>query len=443
MTAAISVAWMFPIAFGLILLGLPVAFCLLVVAFAFGLSLFDGDLALIGLQMHDRLMGVSSNYVLAAIPLFILMGAILERCGLAERLFQAVRLWLGRLPAGLAVTTLVMCALLAAASGVVGAVEVLVGMMALPAMSRAGYRGDLAAGTVCAGGSLGTIIPPSILVVVYASATRVSVGDMLAGVLIPGVLMVSLFAGYMVLRGWLRPEHAPVVPPEEVDMPLARKLRISLLAFLPTVGLIVTVLGTIFAGVASPTEAGALGVVGALVLAVVYRDLTGRALLEALRQAMMITGMIMVIVFAGIAFTSVFMIGRGGELVEGLVAALDLGPAGMVALFLAILFVLGFFLDWVSVILIAIPIFDPLVRASGVDPVWFGVMVCVVLQTSYLTPPMAPSIFYLRAIAPPEMSYGEMCRGVAPFVLIQLFVLAIVAAAPSTATWLPTILFTL
>jgi len=437
------VAWMFPIAFGLILLGLPVAFTLLAVALVFGWLLFEGNLTLIGVQAHDRLLDVSSNYVLAAIPLFICMGCILERSGLAERLFNAVRLWLGRLPSGLALTTIVMCAILAAASGIVGAVEVLVGMMAVPAMMKAGYRHDLIAGTVCAGGSLGTIIPPSVLVVVYASTANVPVGDMLAGVIVPGLLMVALFVGYIFLRGVLRPQDAPRVPPEEARTSLVEKLRVTLLAFVPCVGLILAVLGTIFLGIASPTEAGALGVVGALVLAAAYRRMSVRMLVESLRQTMMITSMIMVIIFGGIAFTSVFMIGKGGDLVLQLVEHLALGPAGMIALFMAIVFLLGFFLDWVSVILIAVPIFAPLVKQAGIDPVWFGVMVCVALQTSYLTPPMAPSIFYLRAIAPPEMTYGQMCRGVVPFVVIQLLTLLAVALVPTMATYLPQILFRL
>ena len=436
------VGWMLPIALLLIMLGLPVAFVLLLTAFGFGCLIFDFNVTRLGIQIHDRLIDVTSNFVLAAIPLFIMMGAVLERCGLAQRLFGAIRIWLYKVPSGLALTTLVMCTLLAAASGVVGAVEVLVGMMAIPAMRQARYKDDLIAGTVCAGGSLGTILPPSVLVVIYASSADLSVGDMLAGVIIPGLLMVLLFGIYLFMRGLTDAKTMALTSePEVSQMTLRKKLSMTAFSIAPTLLLITIVLGSILMGIATPTEAGGLGVLGALCLAVIYRELTLRKFLQALSQTVLITGAITVIIFGGIAFTSVFMMGGGKSVILELIQTWNLSPTGTVVVFLAMIFILGFFLDWVSVILLSIPIFAPIVHELGIDPVWFGVMVCVMLQTSYLTPPMAPSIFYLRSIAPVDMSYKAMYLGVLPFIALQLVVLGIVAWVPQTATWLPQILF--
>jgi len=440
MGTTIAAALMFPAAFSLILIGIPVAFSLLVVAVTFGYFIFGET---IGIQAQSRLLDVAGNYVLAAIPLFIFMGAVLERSGIAERVFGALRLFLGRLPGGLALTTLAMCAIFAAAAGVVGAVEILVGMMAIPAMMKAGYRNDLIAGTVCAGGSLGTIIPPSVLVVVYASVTDLSVGDLLAGVILPGLLMVLFFGIYVFMRAVIWPEDAPPPPAEDLGVPLAEKLKTLAFALAPCVFLIASVLGSIFAGLASPTEAGALGAVGAILLSLIYRTFSFELLVSALTTTLTISSMIMFIIFGGVAFTSIFIVSGGGDLVRDFVAAADLGPAGLVLLFLGIVFLLGFLMDWVSVILIAIPILSPIARDAGIDPVWFGVLACVALQTSYLTPPMAPSIFYLRSIAPPEMTYLQMYRGVLPFVAIQLLVLLVVFLFPPLATYLPTVLFRL
>ena len=440
MSTTFAAALMFPAAFSLILIGIPVAFSLLVVAVFFG-SLVFGDA--IGIQAQSRLLDVAGNYILAAIPLFIFMGAVLERSGVAERVFGALRMFLGRLPGGLALTTLAMCAIFAAAAGVVGAVEILVGMMAIPAMMKAGYRNDLIAGTVCAGGSLGTIIPPSVLVVVYASVTDLSVGDLLAGVILPGFLMLLFFAFYVFMRALVRPGDAPPPTAEDVDVPFAEKLKTLAFALAPCVFLITSVLGSIFAGFASPTEAGALGAIGAILLSLIYRTFSLDLLVSVLTTTITISGMIMFIIFGGVAFTSIFIVSGGGDLVRDFVAATELDPARLVLLFLGIVFLLGFLMDWVSVILIAIPILSPIIREAGIDPIWFGVLVCVALQTSYLTPPMAPSIFYLRSIAPPEMTYLQMYSGVMPFVAIQLLVLTSVFMFPALATYLPTILFRL
>jgi tripartite ATP-independent transporter DctM subunit len=413
---------------------MPVALSLIVTALGFSFLAF-GDMAPI--QLYRFVERVAAQPLFAAIPLFIFMGAMLERSGIAERLFVAMRLWLGRLPGGLALATISMCAIFAAGTGIVGAVEVMVGMMTIPVMMRFGYDRGLIAGTICAGGSLGTMIPPSIVVVIYASQARLSIGDLFAGVMLPGILMVAFFLGYIVMRCWLRPQDGPPAELEDVAMPTGRKLWITATSVMPALLLVVAVVGSIMAGIAAPTEAAAVGALGTILLAIVYGRFRLPVLSEALSKSMVITAMVMLIVVGGTMFTSIFQIHGGKALVADTVNALGLTPTQTVFVLLGVVGLMGFVLDWVSVVLITVPIYEPLLRLAGVDPLWFGVMAIVVIQTSYLTPPMAPAIFYLKGVAPPEMTYWDMCRGVAPFVLGQLLVLACVFAFPGLATWLP------
>jgi tripartite ATP-independent transporter DctM subunit len=428
---------MFGALFVLVFAGVPVAFSLIIISIAFGFSVFG---ELIFLQLYGPLLHTASNFVLAAIPLFIFMGAILERSGIAKRLFYALQLWLGGLPGGLALSSIAMCAIFAAASGVVGAVEIVVGLMAIPAMKKAGYRNDLIAGTICAGGSLGTIIPPSVIVVVYASIAQLSIGKLFAASILPGLLMVAFFVGYIVIRSLLHPADAPALPKEERDVTLPEKWKITLTAMLPPLALIVLVLGSLLAGAASATEAAAVGAAGTIILAFLFRELNLKLLKEALNVTLRITTMIMLIVAGGTMFTSIFAVTGGGQLVRDTVATIGFGNAGIIAFFLVVVFFAGFVLDWVSIVLIFIPIFAPIVKSAGIDPIWFAMMVLVVIQTSYLTPPMAPSIFYLRSIAPRDMTYGQMYRGVLPFVGAQMLVLIVIIAFPAVATWLPDLL---
>jgi tripartite ATP-independent transporter DctM subunit len=302
------------------------------------------------------------------------------------------------------------------------------------------YNRGLIAGTICAGGSLGTIIPPSIVVVIYGNSAQVSVGKLFAGIIIPGLLMVVFFLAYIILRCRFRPADGPPITREEVQVPLGEKLYITATALVPALALVVSVVGSIIAGIASPTEAAGVGAFGTILLSIVYRTFTWRMFVDALRKSLTINSMIMFIVIGGTMFTSIFRVNGGNLLVERIVDVLNLSPTAMVMLFLFIAFILGFVLDWVSVVLICVPIFVPLLNATGVDPLWFGILVCVVIQTSYLTPPFAPAIFYLRAIAPPEMTYGDMYRGVVPFVGCQVLVLLVVWFVPEAATYLPSIL---
>jgi tripartite ATP-independent transporter DctM subunit len=424
---------MFPTLFLLILLGLPVAFSLIVTAFGFALLAF-GDIA--PAQLYRFVDKVASQPTFAAIPLFVFMGAMLERSGIAARLFEAMRLWLGRLPGGLSLAALSMCAIFAAGTGIVGAVEVMVGMMAIPAMKKYNYSNDLIAGTICAGGSLGTMIPPSIVVVVYATQGQLSIGDLFAAVIIPSILMVACFLGYALARCALRPQDGPPVADDEFAMPMREKIWITLTSLLPALALVLAVVGSIIAGIAAPTEAAGVGALGTIILTLFYRRLTIEVLWSATRATLVITAMVMLIVVGGTMFTSIFQINGGRQLIQSTILAMDLSSGELILIVLLIIMILGFVLDWISIVLICVPIYDPLLRAAGIDPVWFAVLAIIALQTSYLTPPMAPSLFYLRSIAPPDMSYRQMALGVMPFVACQVLVMLIVYLFPGTALWL-------
>lgn len=430
--------WMFPALFLLIFMGIHVSVALIVVAFGFGWLVFGSGVIV---QSFGPILQAGSNFVLAAVPLFVLMGAILERSGIARRLFDAMQVWLGPLPGGLALATIAMCAIFAASAGVVGAVEIVVGLMAIPAMRAYNYDRALISGVICAGGSLGTIIPPSIVVVVYASIAQLSVGELLAGIMLPGLLMTSLFFFYILFRCLLRPQDGPALPREVRVTSLSEKLKITFNGFVPAALLIFAVLGSILMGVASPTEAAAVGALGALLLSLIYREFSWSVARVSLEQTVKITAMIMFTVLGGTMFTGIFAATGGGRLLASIVADMGLSQGFLIVFFLAIIFAAGFVLDWISIVLICIPIFAPLVKSAGIDPLWFAVLVCIAIQTSYLTPPMAPSIFYLRAIAPPDFTYSHMYRGVVPFVAIQLLTLLIVAIFPAIATYLPKVLF--
>lgn len=436
MSGQVLAALMFPALFVFVFLGMPIAFSLLATAFLFGLPIYGG---VIGLQMYAGITQTASQFLLSAVPPFVFMGFMLERSGIAERLFQALRMWLGRLPGGLALATMTMAAVIAASTGIVGAVEVVIGVMAIPAMLQYGYSRVLVSGTICAGGSLGTMIPPSIVVVIYASVANMSVGQLFAGVLAPGMIMVSLFFGYILIRCIMKPEEGPRAPVEDI-VPIGQRMWITLTAFVPAVALILAVLGAIIVGIATPTEAASVGAVGAVLLTICYGGMSWKVLKETLTQTLLVNCMILLIVVGGSMFSGVFRIHGGNELVSTVVDALGVGQLGLVLLLLAVVFIAGFILDWVSIVLICLPIFIPLLAAAEIDPIWFAVLMVVVIQTSYLTPPMAPSIFYLRSIAPPEITYSDMYRGVLPFVACQVITLLLVFFWPELATWLPTVL---
>lgn len=432
-----TVLWMFPALLGLIFLGFPVAFSMMLAALGFGLLRFGDTLVH---QMAQRVDDIATNYVLGAIPLFIFMGSILERAGIAERLFDALYMWTRRMPGGLAVAALLMCTIFAAASGVVGATETLVGMLAIPAMIKRHYNNKLIAGTICGGGSLGTIIPPSVPVVVLAPIAALPVGDLLAGILLPGLLMSALFILYIVVACAVKPDLAP--PETEPDpRSLGEKLRFTATALVPPGFLIFTVLGTLFMGLATPTEAAACGSLGVLLLAILYRRMSWSLLYQASIQTVSLTAMILAIVLAGSMFAGVFFASGGMAATKGILDAFGLSPWSVIAIILFVAFLLGFIIDLISIVLIVVPIAIPLVKSFGIDPLWFAVIFLVTLQTSYLTPPMAPSIFYLKAIAPPSMKLKDMYWGVIPFIGCQVAVLLILLAVPGLATWMPKVMY--
>ncbi len=436
--------------------GYPVAFVLAGVplAFAFAgsaLGLFDVWL-LAGLP--SRVFGVMTNEVLVAVPLFVLMGVVLERSGIAEELLTVAARLFGRVRGGLACAVTVVGMLLAAATGIVGATVVTMGLLAVPSMLRAGYDPRLACGVVCAAGTLGQIVPPSIVLVILADVLQganaeaqlalgnfapepVSVVDLFAGALLPGLVLVGLYLAWILLRVRLRPDLAPAVADAGPRPRPAKVLR----ALVAPVLLIVAVMGSILAGLATPTESAAFGAVGALALALARGRLDPAVLAGCLGRATAITSMIFLILIGASIFSLVFRGFGGDHLVRAVLHATPGGTFGALALVMGTLFVLGFFLDFVEIVFVVVPVVGPVLIGMGIDPVWLGVMIAVNLQTSFLTPPFGFALFYLRGVLPEEVTTADLYRGIVPFVGLQLLGLALVAAFPPLATWLPALLF--
>lgn len=433
MTAALPFL-MLPAAFGLMFLGVQVAFAMLLTAAAFGLLTFGPAVVH---QFVEKVDDLATNFVFAAIPLFVFMGAVLEKSGIADRLFEAIHIWTRRLPGGLAIATVLMCIVFAASSGVIGATESVVGLLTIPVMLRYGYDKRLISGVICAGGSLGTIIPPSVVVVVMGPLADVSVGDLMYGMVLPGLLMAGLYLVYVLALCIFFPSRGPRIPREPDEPSFGQKLKITTQNLLPPLGMIVAVLGSILAGIASPTEAAAIGCGAAVLLTVLYRQFTWAGLYDSLLKTVRVTAMIMAVLLGGTLFTGVFVGGGGINLANELIAQMQLTPWMLLGLMLLILFIAGFFLDWISIVLIFLPIFTPLVTAAGFNPVWFCILFLIMIQTSYLTPPLAPAIFYLRAVAPPSITMRDMYAGMIPFILLQMVVLASTMYWPQLVTWLP------
>jgi tripartite ATP-independent transporter DctM subunit len=428
------VTWMFPVLLTLIFLGIPIAFALMSTALVFGLIRFSENAFFVFMHKVDDITGAS---VLAAVPLFVFMGNMLEKSGTAERLFEAIHLWTQRLPGGLAVGTIAMCVVFAACSGVIGATETVVGLLATPVMLRHGYDKALISGTITAGGSLGAIIPPSVVVIILSAVAEMSLGDMFIGMFIPGLLMAFLYVVYIILRCTIDPEAGPRILHPDQNIEFLAKLKMTGVALFPPLLLIIAVLGSIMMGVAVPTEAAAVGAIGTVVLTICYRTFTWSIMMEAMVKTLQITAMMLTIVVGGTMFASVFLSSGGFDAIRGILAFWNLGPWGTLILILGLVFLAGFVLDGLSIILIIVPIGFPLIKSFGFDPIWFAVLFLVVKQTSYLTPPMAGAIFYFRAIAPREITLGHMYKGVIPFILLDLVVLVLVMIFPELALWLP------
>jgi tripartite ATP-independent transporter DctM subunit len=386
--------------------------------------------------LPERTFGIMSNYILLAVPFFILMGTMLEKSRLAEDLLRAIGALFGPMRGGLALAVVLVGAMLAAATGVVGASVVAMGLISLPVMLRYGYSRELATGIIAASGTLGQIIPPSVVLIVLADQMGISVGDLFVGALTPGLMLAGMYALYVVGISILRPDAAPALPIEERPKNRNELLRQVALVLVPPLALIMLVLGSIFAGLATPTEAGALGALGAIILAAINRRLTRKALNETLRYTTRLTAMVIFLLIGSTAFALVFR-GLGGDVwIEALLTDLPGGKIGLLVVANLMVFVLGFFIDFFEIAFIILPLLVPAARLMGIDLVWFGVMLGMNLQTSFLTPPFGFALFYLRGVTPEEIPTSTIYRGVLPFIGIQLIGLVLICVFPELVTWL-------
>jgi len=428
MTTAIIA--MFIVLMIMLLLGYPVAFTLGSVALLFGSIFLDMDFFnLLPLQIW----GMMNNFTLLAVPLFIFMGVTLDKSGLAEDLLETMGLLFGKMRGGLAVSVVIVGALLAATTGIVGATVVTMGIIALPTMLKRQYSPLLASGTIAASGTLGQIIPPSIILILLGDVMGVPVGRLFVGAVIPGTILVTFFLLYILSLAWVKPEVAPALENNESG----NLLRKVLFTLSPPLLLITCVLGSIFAGIASPTESAAVGALGAMILSVAHKQLTLNKLKAAMQLTVRLTSMVFLILIGAIAFGVVFR-GMGGDtLVREVMTNIPGGVWGFMFVSMFLIFILGFFLDFLQICFIVVPIIAPIANLLGIDLLWFAVLIGLNLQTSFLTPPFGFSLFYLKAVAPPEIRIQDIYRGIIPFVMIQILTLILLILFPKLVTWLP------
>ncbi|MGD8367580.1 MAG: TRAP transporter large permease subunit [Desulfobacterales bacterium] len=434
-------AWMFLALTILLMFGFPVTFTLMGTALCFGLIGFGWSFFNL---LPLRIWGVMTNVTLLAVPLFVFMGVMLERSGLAEELLDTMGMLFGRLRGGLAISVVVVGALLGASTGIVGATVVTMGLLAVPTMLKRGYNKELTTGTVSASGTLGQIIPPSIVLVLIGDIVGVPVGDLFIGAIVPGLVLVGLYIFYIILVCIFKPEWAPAIPREELaSMSAGDMIKRVGRAMFPPLFLMVAVLGSIFAGIASPTEAAGVGAVGATVLTVANRKFSLKILRQVMDTTLQLTCMVFIILVGAAAFGLVFR-GLGGDgLVRHFLGSIAETHGSHFVLFIvmALIFVIGFFLDFIEITFIHVPVLAPIMIEFGYDPAWFCILIAVNLQTSFMTPPFGFSLFYLKAVTPPEISTGNIYRGIIPFVIFQLIGLLIVVFFPELVTWLPSVVF--
>ncbi|WBU58133.1 TRAP transporter large permease [Paracoccus sediminicola] len=385
---------------------------------------------------------VMSNEVLTAVPLFLFMGYIVERANIVDRLFSTLAIASRRMPGSMGVAALITCALFATATGIVGAVVTLMGLLALPAMLKARYDPRFASGIICAGGTLGILIPPSIMLIVYAAASGVSIVRLYAGAMLPGLVLVGLYLTYVIGRAILQPSVAPRPSEDEVpSVPMGKLVWMLVTSFFPLAFLITAVLGSILFGLATPTEAAAIGALGGLVLAILYRALTFQRLRESVYLTVRTTAMVCWLFVGSYTFSSVFSYLGGEHVISEFVSSLDLTPLQFLLLAQLIIFLLGWPLEWSEIIIIFVPIFLPLLPMFGIDPLFFGILVALNLQTSFLTPPMAMSAYYLKGIAPAEVKLTQIFAGVMPFLLMVFIAMAIMYIYPDIVFILPNMIY--
>jgi len=432
---------------GIVLLGFPIAFTLIAMGLGFGYyayydaermaSVFDNRIFDLFVQ---NTFSVMSNEILVAVPLFLFMGYVVERANIVDRLFYSIQLATRHVPGSMAIAALATCAVFATATGIVGAVVTLMGLLALPAMLNAGYDKKLASGVICAGGTLGILIPPSIMLIVYAAIAQVSPVRLYAAALFPGLLLASMYMVYVMSRAMLNPALAP--KPKSEDIPPLGMIVVQLLtSFVPLFVLIMGVLGSILAGIATPAEAAGVGSLGGLILAAIYRALSWQRLKEAVFLTARTSAMVCWLFVGSWTFASVFSYLGGHALIEEWILHLDVGSVGFLIIAQLIIFVLGWPLEWSEIIIIFVPIFLPMLKTFGIDPLFFGVLVALNLQTSFLTPPMAMSAYYLKGVAPSGVELMDIFRGILPYLAIVILAMALMYMFPQTILWLPEYLF--
>ena len=421
-----------------IMLGFPIAFTLMAMGLFFGYFAMQDRVFDLLVQ---RAYAVMSNDVLISVPLFVFMGYIIERSNILDRLFRSLQLASGFLPASLAIATMVTCSLFGIASGIVGAVVTLMGLLALPPMLRAGYDPKLACGCIAAGGTLGILIPPSVMLILYGATTGTSVVQLYAAAFIPGFVLTAAYLVYLIGVGILQPHRAPKLPPEERNVPIGTVLWELMVGFVPLTLLTVVVLAVILLGIMTPTESAAAGVVGALLLALLYRSFTWASLRESVFLTARTTAMVCWLFVGSALFSSVFGYLGGQHVIENLVMSLGLNATTFLILTQIIIFILGWPLEWTEIIVIFVPIFLPLLDNFGIDPIFFGVLIGLNLQTSFLSPPVAMAAFYLKGVAPPSVKLEDIFAGCMPYIYIVIMTMVLIYVFPGAVTWLPEYLY--
>ena len=430
----------------IIFLGFPIAFTLMAMGIGFGYyayftpgqDFWDNRIFYLFTQ---NTFSVMNNDVLISIPLFLFMGYIIERANILDRLFYSLQVALKSIPGSMAVAALVTCALFATATGIVGAVVTLMGVLAMPQMIKAGYDSRLASGVICAGGCLGILIPPSIMLIVYGAMAGLSVVKLYAAAIVPGFFLAGMYILYVVVLAILKPERAPPLPKEEGDVPAGEVLVMLFKSFVPLTLLILSVLGAIMFGIATPTEAAAVGAFGAALLAIAYRSFTWQGLRESVFLTARTSAMVCWLFVGSATFASIFAYLGGNVLIKEFVLGLDLNAVTFLLLSQAIIFVLGWPLEWTEIIIIFVPIFLPMLSHFGIDPILFGVLVALNLQTAFLSPPMAMSAYYLKGVSPPSLLLTQIFSGCMPFVYVVLVTMLLIYIFPGIALWLPNALY--
>ena len=421
-----------------IFIGFPTAFTLLMLGFVFG---YIGFGRLVFDLMAIRTFQVMTNDVLISIVLFIFMGFVLERSGVMDRLFQSILVAAGPLRGSLALATVITCTIFAMATGIIGASVTIMGLLALPPMLRLGYDKRMSTGAVAAGGTLGILIPPSVLLILYAANAGESIVRLYLGAFVPGFLLSASYVAYIIIVTQLRPEAGPPLPKEERNYPLGQILMMLLTGLVPISLLILSVLGSIVAGLATPTEAASMGALGALLLSVAYRKLNWEVLKGAVFQSIRTSSMVLTLLVGSSIFSAVFARLGGSKVIENFVLGLGLSTGGFILLAMVVIFLLGWPLEWTEIIIIFMPLFWPIAQAYNIDPIWFGILVAVNLQTAFLSPPVAMAAFYIKGVAPPGVLLSDIWRGMMPYMGLQVAVLVLIYIFPQITLWLPNLVF--